>query len=36
VSRFLAAATAGEGGLPDPAVIKAYLGRACTNATCVQ
>jgi len=36
VSRFLAAATAGEGGLPNPDVITAYLGRACTNATCVK
>jgi hypothetical protein len=36
VSRFLAAATAGEGGLPDPAVVNAYLGRKCSNASCVQ
>jgi hypothetical protein len=34
VSRFLAAATAGEGGLPDPAVVNAYLGRPCSNKSC--
>jgi len=35
VSRFLAAATAGEGGLPDPAVVAAFLRRPCSQQTCV-